>query len=111
MTKQLLLQKKFLSFEEVKNAGLAVLDSLRLEGGLCLYGNDIDDTTSPVEGNLLWTIAKRKKENGGFIGDQEVLNQIKNKPKKLRVGFQLNKGIARAHDELHKDGKKNWRSD
>jgi len=104
--KAVALAKKFLSFEEVKNAGLAVRDSLRLEGGLCLYGNDIDDHTTPVEANLVWTIAKRKKEGGGFLGDQAVLSQLKNKPKRLRIGFQLNKGIARAHDEIHKDGKK-----
>lgn len=43
---------------DVRLAGLAPRDSLRLEAGLCLYGNDIDETTTPVEAGLLWTIGK-----------------------------------------------------
>lgn len=42
----------------MKLAGLGARDSLRLEAGLCLYGNDIDDSTSPVEASLTWTIGK-----------------------------------------------------
>ena len=44
--------------DEVKLAGLGARDSLRLEAGLCLYGNDIDETTTPVEGTLMWTISE-----------------------------------------------------
>lgn len=52
------LTEKLLTNSEVKLAGLGARDSLRLEAGLCLYGNDIDETTTPVEATLLWTIGK-----------------------------------------------------
>ena len=54
------LTEKLLANSEVRLAGLGARDSLRLEAGLCLYGNDIDDTTTPVEATLVWTI-------GGFL--------------------------------------------
>lgn len=49
-------------------AGLGARDSLRLEAGLCLYGNDIDDTTTPVEAGLAWTIGKRRRQTADFLG-------------------------------------------
>lgn len=52
------LTEKLLVNGEVKLAGLGARDSLRLEAGLCLYGNDIDESTTPVEGTLVWTIGK-----------------------------------------------------
>lgn len=52
------LTEKLLTNGEVKLAGLGARDSLRLEAGLCLYGNDIDETTTPVEATLVWTIGK-----------------------------------------------------
>ena len=52
------LTEKLLANSEVKMAGLGARDSLRLEAGLCLYGNDIDETTTPVEATLVWTIGK-----------------------------------------------------
>jgi len=52
------LSEKLLANSEVKLAGLGARDSLRLEAGLCLYGNDIDDTTTPVEAALVWTIGE-----------------------------------------------------
>ena len=51
---------------EVRLAGLGARDSLRLEAGLCLYGNDIDETTTPVEGVLVWTIGKKRAVNFAF---------------------------------------------
>jgi len=71
----------------VKLAGLGVRDSLRLEAGLCLYGNDIDDTTTPVEAGLLWTIGKRRRELPDFPGADIILSEIKNKPRRKRVGI------------------------
>ena len=68
--------------------GLGARDSLRLEAGLCLYGHDIDSNTTPIEGALSWAIPKIKKETGGFLGDKKILEQIKNKPKKIRVGIK-----------------------
>ena len=55
--------------DEVRLAGLGARDSLRLEAGLCLYGNDIDETTSPVEATLAWTIGKRRRANMDFPGN------------------------------------------
>ncbi|KZF26318.1 aminomethyltransferas-like protein [Xylona heveae TC161] len=58
-------------------AGLGARDSLRLEAGMCLYGHDLDDTTTPVEAALAWTVGKDRRANGGFYGDEVILNQIK----------------------------------
>ena len=52
--------------------GLGARDSLRLEAGLCLYGHDIDETTTPIEADLIWTISKRRRAEGGFPGDAVV---------------------------------------
>lgn len=52
----------------VKLAGLGARDSLRLEAGLCLYGNDIDETTTPIEAGLAWTIGKRRRQTADFLG-------------------------------------------
>jgi aminomethyltransferase len=77
-----------LSDPEVKPIGLGARDSLRLEGGLCLYGHDIDETTSPNEAALMWSIAKRRREEGGFVGAKRVLDEIKNGVKRKRVGIK-----------------------
>ena len=60
--------ERLLSEPSVKLIGLGARDSLRLEAGLCLYGHDIDTTTSPVEAALTWSIQKRRREEGGFPG-------------------------------------------
>ena len=62
------LWQLLLANPEVKPIGLGARDSLRLEAGLCLYGHDIDETTSPVEADLLWSIQKRRRSEGGFLG-------------------------------------------
>jgi aminomethyltransferase len=74
--------------ERVKPIGLGARDSLRLEAGLCLYGHDIDETTSPNEAGLMWSIAKRRREEGGFIGATRVQSEIKNGVKRMRVGIK-----------------------
>ena len=61
---------------EVKPIGLGARDSLRLEAGLCLYGHDIDETTSPVEAGLVWSIGKRRRSEGGFIGAERITREI-----------------------------------
>eukprot|EP00123_Amoebidium_parasiticum_P012606 comp21468_c0_seq1/m.29718 comp21468_c0_seq1/g.29718 ORF comp21468_c0_seq1/g.29718 comp21468_c0_seq1/m.29718 type:complete len:400 (-) comp21468_c0_seq1:225-1424(-) len=63
----------------VKMAGLGARDSLRLEAGLCLYGNDITEETTPIEASLAWTIGKRRRTEGGFLGSDVILDQLKNK--------------------------------
>ena len=74
--------------ERVKPIGLGARDSLRLEAGLCLYGHDLDDTISPNEAALMWSIAKRRREKGGFIGATRVQNELKTGVKRLRVGIK-----------------------
>jgi aminomethyltransferase len=68
--------------------GLGARDSLRLEAGLCLYGHDIDETTTPVEANLTWAIGKRRKMEKGFPGDARIMDQLFNGAKRLRVGLK-----------------------
>ena len=78
----------------IKPIGLGARDTLRLEMGYCLYGNDIDDTTSPLEGGLSWITKFSKK----FINSDEIQKQKENGVLKKLVGFQLQeRGIPRAH--------------
>ncbi|KAH7028325.1 hypothetical protein B0J12DRAFT_584274 [Macrophomina phaseolina] len=82
-------------------AGLGARDSLRLEAGMCLYGHDLDDTTTPVEGALSWIIPKDRRERGGFHGADVILAQLKPKSKggagvsRRRVGFIVEGAPAR----------------
>ena len=62
------LAEALLAHAEVKPIGLGARDSLRLEAGLCLYGHDLDPTTSPIEADLAWTIQKRRREAADFPG-------------------------------------------
>eukprot|EP00899_Mesostigma_viride_P009672 jgi/Mesvir1/18706/Mv12419-RA.1 len=72
---------------DVRMAGLGARDSLRLEAGLCLYGNDIDLTTSPVEAGLAWTIGKRRRAEANFPGASVILKQIAEGVTRKRVGL------------------------
>uniref|UniRef100_A0A8C0J0Z6 Aminomethyltransferase, mitochondrial n=1 Tax=Chelonoidis abingdonii TaxID=106734 RepID=A0A8C0J0Z6_CHEAB len=72
---------------QVQLAGLAARDSLRLEAGLCLYGSDIDETTTPVEAALVWTLGKRRRVAMDFPGAKVIVPQIKGKVKRKRVGL------------------------
>ena len=76
-----------LAEKEVEPAGLGARDSLRLEAGLCLYGQDIDETTTPVEAALTWSISKRRRIEGGFPGAQVVQRQIAEGIDRMRVGI------------------------
>ena len=82
---------------DVMPVGLGARDSLRLEAGLCLYGNDLDTTTSPSEGTLLWVVAKRRRaEPGSFVGSERILDEIANKSaKRKRAGFVIAGAPAR----------------
>ncbi len=97
-----------LANSDVKPIGLGARDSLRLEAGLCLYGHDLDQTISPIEADLKWTIQKCRRERGDFNGSARILNELANKPKRLRVGIEfLDKAPAREGVEIHsKDGRK-----
>lgn len=77
------LARQLLSDDAVEWIGLGARDSLRLECGLCLYGHDLDPTTTPVEASLLWGISKNRRSDGeragGFPGSDLILDQIKTK--------------------------------
>jgi aminomethyltransferase len=77
-----------LAAPEVLPIGLGARDSLRLEAGLCLYGHDIDEATTPIEADLIWTISKRRRAKGGFPGDVVIQKQIAEGPARRRVGIQ-----------------------
>lgn len=78
---------------EVRLAGLGARDSLRLEAGLCLSGQDIDPATSPIEAALSWTIPRRRQEEGGFPGTARVLDELAGGPRRLRVGLEIDDRI------------------
>lgn len=87
--------------EDVWPVGLGARDSLRLEAGLCLYGHDIDTTTSPVEAGLLWSIGPRRRAEGGFPGAAAIQAQIKDGPTRRRVGLKPDgKAPAREGTEI-----------
>jgi aminomethyltransferase len=77
---------------EVLPIGLGARDSLRLEAGLCLYGHDIDTTTTPVEGALEWSIQKSRRNGGaragGFAGADKILHQLETGAPRRRVGLR-----------------------
>ena len=100
------LFEELIRLDTVRPVGLGARDSLRLEAGLCLYGNDIDETVSPVEAGLVWTIGKRRREEGGFIGDEPILRQLRDGITRRRMQFVVTKGApARGHEKiLNKEG-------
>jgi aminomethyltransferase len=83
--------KALLDMDEVEAIGLGARDSLRLEAGLCLYGNDIDTTTTPVEAALEWAIQKARRRGGdregGFPGADIILGQFETGAPRRRVGL------------------------
>jgi len=91
--------------DHVAPIGLGARDSLRLEAGLCLYGNDIDQTTTPVEANLKWAIQKVRRaggaREGGFPGADVILDQFESGAVRVRVGLQpAGKAPVRAGAQL-----------
>ena len=81
------LARRLLAEPEVKPIGLGARDSLRLEAGLCLYGHDIDRTTTPVEAGLAWSIGRRRREEGGFPGAERIRAELARGPARKRVGI------------------------
>ena len=85
------LASALLAFDEVEWIGLGARDSLRLEAGLCLYGHDLDQTTTPVAANLVWAMQKARRaggeREGGFPGADVILAELANGTEQLRVGL------------------------
>lgn len=99
------LARALLAHEDCAPAGLGARDSLRLEAGLCLYGNDIDGETSPIEAQLAWAIQKRRREEGGFPGAERILRELAEGPARKLVGIRPEgRAPARAGVEITVDG-------
>lgn len=94
------LARRLLSTPSVKPAGLGARDSLRLEAGMCLYGHDISETTTPIEASLTWTIGKRRRSEGGFLGEKIIFDHIKNGVSRKRVGLTTEGAAAREGCEV-----------
>jgi len=89
----------------IKPIGLGARDTLRLEAGLHLYGNDLDENTTPIEAGLSWSIPKNKQED--YNGKNIIMNQIKNGVQKKLVGLKmLDKSIARHEYEVYYKGER-----
>jgi len=92
--------------DTVRLAGLGARDSLRLEAGMCLYGHDLDDTTTPVEAGLSWIIGKERRTEGGFNGAEAILPQLTLKKdggtgvERRRVGLTVQGAPAREGAEI-----------
>jgi aminomethyltransferase len=86
---------------EVAPAGLGARDSLRLEAGLCLYGNDIDELTTPIEADLAWAIGKRRRAAWDFPGAAAIRDQLEHGAARRRVGIRPDgRAPARALTEI-----------
>jgi aminomethyltransferase len=81
------LARALLAEPEALPIGLGARDSLRMEAGLCLYGRDIDESISPVEAGLAWSIGKRRLAEGGFPGVDRIRREIAEGPERRRVGL------------------------
>lgn len=89
----------------IKPIGLGARDTLRLEAALHLYGNDLDENTTPVEAGLSWSVPKDKKED--YNGKDVIMKQLANGTEKKLIGLKmLDKSIARHEYEVYKDGEK-----
>ena len=100
--------RRILDHPDCEPVGLGARDSLRLEAGLCLYGNDIDTSTSPVEAALEWAIQKARRKGGaragGFPGAARILNELEQGAARRRVGLKPDgKQPVRAHAKLYAD--------
>ncbi|KAL8766542.1 MAG: hypothetical protein Q9209_006685 [Squamulea sp. 1 TL-2023] len=94
--------------EKLRLAGLGARDSLRLEAGMCLYGHDLNDDITPVEGGLSWVVHKDRRIGGGFHGDEVILHQLRpvkeggTGPSKRRVGLIIDGAPAREGAQIVK---------
>jgi aminomethyltransferase len=82
------LARLLLAQDGVQPIGLGARDSLRLEAGLCLYGHEIDESTSPIEADLAWSIQKRRRNEGGFPGAERIQAECADGARRRRVGIR-----------------------
>lgn len=100
--------RRLLEHPDAQPIGLGARDSLRLEAGLCLYGNDIDATTTPVEAALEWAMQKARRTGGARAGDfpgaARILGELDNGATRRRVGLKPEgKAPVRGHSKLYAD--------
>ncbi|MFP4003708.1 MAG: glycine cleavage system aminomethyltransferase GcvT [Alphaproteobacteria bacterium] len=101
------IARALLDSQRVEPIGLGARDSLRLEAGLCLYGHDIDETTTPVEAGLAFTIGKRRREEKDFPGAHRILPQLACGAGRKRVGLRPEgRAPAREGAEITDEGEK-----
>jgi aminomethyltransferase len=92
---------RLLEDPRVKPIGLGARDSLRLEGGMCLYGHDIDISKTPVAASLSWMVSKARRERGDFPGADRILRELKEGVPSRRVGIRpLGRAPAREGTEI-----------
>tara|TARA_A100001011_G_scaffold400639_1_gene517057 strand:- start:1624 stop:2718 length:1095 start_codon:yes stop_codon:yes gene_type:complete len=84
---------KLLILNKVQPVGLGARDTLRLEAGLCLYGHDLNEEINPIEANLKWAIAKKRREEGGFNGWEKIKNYLDKGSSRIRIGILPEGGI------------------
>ncbi|KAF9329995.1 hypothetical protein BG006_007014 [Podila minutissima] len=96
--------KMLVADPRVELAGLGARDSLRLEAGLCLYGHDLDDTVTPIEAGLTWTVGKRRRTEGGFLGAAKIQDQLKNGVSRRRIGLLVQGAPAREGALIYSNG-------
>lgn len=82
------LARRLLAEPEVMPVGLGARDSLRLEAGLCLYGHDLDETTTVIEADLAWALQKRRRAEGGFPGAAVIARELAHGAVRKRVGIK-----------------------
>ncbi len=93
--------------QDVSWIGLGARDTLRLEAGLCLYGQELDETTTPIEADLKWTLGKRRRIEGNFLGEGIIKQQLQNGAARKRVCIRPDgRNIARGGAEIFLDNKK-----
>jgi aminomethyltransferase len=82
------LAERLLEHPAAAPAGLGARDSLRLEAGLCLYGHELDEATSPIEAGLDWIVQKARRAEGGFPGAKRILAELQAGPARRLVGIR-----------------------
>ncbi|KAK9816539.1 hypothetical protein WJX72_001715 [[Myrmecia] bisecta] len=101
------MAEAFMKSDQVRLTGLGARDQLRLEAGLCLYGNDLNEEISPVEAGLTWCIGKRRRAECDFLGGERIKGELENGASIKRIGLISEGAPSRQHSELlTRDGQK-----
>ncbi|EKC98706.1 aminomethyltransferase [Trichosporon asahii var. asahii CBS 8904] len=94
------LTEEITALPSVELIGLGARDSLRLEAGMCLYGHDLNESISPIEGALAWLVSKDRRTPGGMKGSDRILRELKEGPARRRVGLEIKGSPAREGSKI-----------